>query len=53
MCKCKNLSPTTVVNDVNKILDGSNIKKAYSAEGLNKLLKFKFWKSYLVYVYLI
>lgn len=33
-CKCHNLKPTTVVNDVENIYQNSEVKKVFSTKGL-------------------
>ena len=49
-CSCKELSPTTVVEDLQSLLTDSPAAKAFSAEGLNALATVGFWKLYMFYV---
>lgn len=53
ICICKSLYPTSIFNDLSDILLNSNLNDAFSNEGLETFLKFKFWESYIFYIYML
>lgn len=48
-CDCKDLHPTTIINDFEDILGDNNSEEVFSQKGLESLQKFEFWKSYMFY----
>lgn len=51
-CECKNLLPTTIVNDYDQIFQPEEIKDTFSSTGFNHLSKFQFWRFYIFYLYI-
>lgn len=51
-CSCLDLSPTTIVNDLESLFKDSLVEEVFSADGLKEFLDFEFYKSYIFYIYL-
>jgi hypothetical protein len=49
-CKCKSLSPTTVLNDLKDLLGNSKLNDVFSSKGLNSFLEMKYWEYPVFYI---
>jgi hypothetical protein len=49
-CKCKSLSPTTVLNDLKDLLGNSKLGDVFSSKGLTSFLEMKYWEYPVFYI---
>jgi hypothetical protein len=49
-CKCKSLSPTTVLNDLKDLLGNSKLGDVFSSKGLTSFLEMKYWEYPIFYI---
>lgn len=51
-CECRELKPTTIVNDLKNIFIDSNASKVFSSAGAEAFKDFEFYLSVIFYVFL-
>lgn len=52
-CRCSDLSPTTVVKDVENIFQNSKAKDVFDDKAIEAIKDLKFWKTYIFYIYIV